>query len=89
MHIGGGDAKRVIRGEDPSSAGHGVAPSIEPPGATSGTLTGGPTVVLVKGKVVTDDAVVGVVLSPVRRAATTMPPEKSMSTKMAMASTRR
>ena len=31
MHIGGGLAKEVVRGEEPSAFGHGVSPVIDAP----------------------------------------------------------
>src|SRR5947209_20475640 len=40
MHIGGGWANDVVRGDDPSAWGHGVAPVIDAPLATGFRLTG-------------------------------------------------
>lgn len=39
MQVGGADANEVVRGEDPSSAGHGVAPvRVAPVGAAGGVI---------------------------------------------------
>src|SRR4051812_24337485 len=45
LHWGGGPANWVVRGDEPSSAGHGVAPVMVAPAAAAGVLTVGPGVV--------------------------------------------
>src|SRR4051812_45750675 len=42
MQVGGGPANSVVRGDEPSVAGHGVAPVSVAPAAAGVTLTGGP-----------------------------------------------
>jgi hypothetical protein len=58
MHIGGGLANVVVRGDEPSGAGHGVSPVIVAPGAGHETAVAGAVgVVDVARLVVVDDSV--------------------------------